>query len=110
MATTAAGNQNLNSLILLKAASELKGLVGSEIRSNGKAEIKIKMGSQLKFKIGNKWPELAGMFPNWEMVIPRNFEALAEINLKQFAEALSRVGVMADGTNRWWNSFFIRTR
>jgi DNA polymerase-3 subunit beta len=44
--------------------------------------------------------EITGDFPNWEMVIPKQFESFAEINAKQFAEALTRVGVMADDTHR----------
>lgn len=103
MATSAGSNQNLNCLIPLKAARELKGLVGGEIRSNAKAEIKIKKGSQLDFEIGNKRMtarEITGNFPNWEMVIPKNFASFAEINAKHFADALTRVGVMADDTHR----------
>jgi DNA polymerase-3 subunit beta len=105
MATTAAVGsvQTLQCLVPLKAARELKSLVGGEIRSNGKAEIKIKKGSQLEFEIGNKRMtarKITGNFPNWEMVIPKNFTSFAEINAKQFADALTRVGVMADDTHR----------
>ena len=103
MATSAGSNQYLNCLIPLKAARELKGLVGGEIRSNAKAEIKIKKGSRLDFEIGNKRMtarEITGAFPNWEMVIPKNFASFAEIGAKQFADALTRVGVMADDTHR----------
>jgi DNA polymerase-3 subunit beta len=73
-----------------------------EIRTNPKAKIKFKQGSQLEFEIGNKTMtarEITGNFPNWEMVIPKNFASFAEINARQFAEALMRVGVMADDTN-----------
>ena len=38
--------------------------------------------------------------PNWEMVIPNNFESFAEIVVEQFVEALTRVGVMADDSRR----------
>jgi DNA polymerase-3 subunit beta len=103
MATTAGSGQNLRCLIPVKAARELKGLLADEIRGDGKAEIKIKKGTQLEFEIGNKRMtarEITGDFPNWEMVIPRNFESFAEINARQFAEALTRVGVMADDTHR----------
>ncbi len=99
----AAGLQNLRCLIPVKAARELKGLLIDEIRSNQKAEIKIKKGTQLEFEIGNKTMtarEITGDFPNWEMVIPKNFQSFAEINAKQFAEALTRVSVMADDTHR----------
>jgi DNA polymerase-3 subunit beta len=103
MATSAGSNQYLNCLIPLKAARELKGLVGGEIRSNSKAEIKIKKGSQLDFEIGNKRMtarEITGTFPDWEMVIPKSFASFAEIGAKQFADALMRVGVMSDDTHR----------
>ena len=101
MATTAGGGQNLRCLIPIKAARELKSLLADEIRGN--AEIKIKKGTQLEFEIGNKRMtarEITGDFPNWEMVIPKNFESFAEVGAKQFAEALTRVGVMADDTHR----------
>lgn len=39
-------------------------------------------------------------FPNWEMVIPKDFEYFAEINYKEFSEALNRVGIMADDSHR----------
>lgn len=104
MATVAAGSgRNLRCLIPIKAARELKSLLADEIRSDGKAEIKIKKGTQLEFEIGNKTMtarEITGDFPNWEMVIPKQFESFAEANAKQFVEALTRVGVMADDTHR----------
>lgn len=104
MVTAAGGNgQTLRCLIPGKAARELKSLLANEIRVNQKAEIKIGRGSGLEFEIGNKTMtarELAGAFPNWEMVIPKNFESFAEINAGQFREALMRVGVMADDTHR----------
>ena len=103
MATTAGRGNNLRCLIPIKAARELKSLLFDELRINQKADIKIKKGSLLEFEIGNKTMtarEISGAFPNWEMVIPKNFESSAEINAKQFAEALTRVGVLADDTHR----------
>jgi DNA polymerase III subunit beta len=103
MATTAGNGQNLRCLIPIKAARELKSLLADEIRSDAKGEIKIKKGTQLEFEIGNKTMtarEITGDFPNWEMVIPKDFESFAEINARQFAGALTRVGVMADDTHR----------
>lgn len=103
MATTAGNGQNLRCLIPIKAARELKGLLADEIRANSRAEIKIRKGTQLEFRIGGKTMmarEITGDFPNWEMVIPKSFESFAEINARHFAEALTRVGVMADDTHR----------
>lgn len=103
MMTTAGNGQNLRCLIPIKAARELKSLLADEIRTNSQAEIKIKKGSQLECSIGNKTMtarEISGNFPNWEMVIPKEFESFAEINAKEFGEALNRVGVMADDANR----------
>lgn len=105
MATTAVGTggQNLECLIPLKAARELKGLIGTELRSNNKAEIKIRKANQLEFEIGSirmTAREIAGDFPNWEMVIPKDFESFAELGANNFANALTRVGVMADDTHR----------
>ena len=103
MATSAGARNNLRCLIPRKAAEELKSLLASEIRANKQAEIKIKKGSQLEFSIGSKTMtarELTGNFPNWEMVLPKNFAAFAEINTRQLREALTRVGVMADDRNR----------
>jgi DNA polymerase-3 subunit beta len=93
----------LRSLLLIKAARELKSLIADEIRVDPKAEIKFKQGSQLEFEITNKTMtarEIAGGFPNWEMVIPKEFEAFAEIGAGDFADAQNRVGVMADDTHR----------
>jgi DNA polymerase-3 subunit beta len=101
--TTAGSGQNLRCVIPIKAARELKSLLADEIRVNNKAEIRVKKGSQLEFEIGNKTMtarEISGDFPNWEMVIPKEFESFAEINAKGFAEALNRVGVMADDAHR----------
>jgi DNA polymerase-3 subunit beta len=95
-ATAAAGSsQNLSYLIPVRAARELKGLIAGEIKLNNKSEIKIKKANQLEFEIGNKRMtarEITGTFPNWEMVIPKNFASFAEIGAGQFAEALTRAG------------------
>lgn len=90
-------------LIPKKAAEELKGLLSGEIKINSQAEVKIKKGSQLEFAVGSKTMtarELSGNFPNWEMVLSKSFAAFAEINVREFKEALNRVGVMADDKNR----------
>ncbi len=103
MMTTAGSEQNLRCLIPIKAVRELKSIISEELRTNQKAEIKIKKANHLEFEIGNKTMtarEISGNFPNWEMVIPKNFESFVEINAKQFAEALNRVGVLADDTHR----------
>jgi len=44
--------------------------------------------------------KLVGNFPNWEMVMPKNFTAFAETNVKEFKEALNRVSVTVDYKNR----------
>ena len=103
MATGLGNSENLRCLIPIKAVRELKSILAYEIRRDAKAEIKIRKGSQLEFEIGNKRltaREITGNFPNWEMVIPKDFEFFAEINAKEFGEALTRVGVMADDTHR----------
>lgn len=103
LATTAETGKDLRCLIPKKAVEELKSLLASEIRINKGAEIKIKKGSQLEFSIGSKTMtarELTGDFPNWEMVLPKNFTAFVEINAKELKEALMRVGLMADDKNR----------
>ena len=82
---------------------ELTKILPDEIRVNKQSEIKIKKGSQLEFEIGSKTMtarEITGTFPNWEMVIPKSFEYFAEINAVEFANALARVGVLADGMHR----------
>lgn len=103
MMLAAGNNLNLNCLIPIKAVRELAKILSDELRTNKQAEIKVKKGSQLEFEIGNKTMtarEVSGTFPNWEMVIPHNFESFAEINAGQFANALTRVGVLADNTHR----------
>ena len=94
---------NLSCLIPIKAVRELTKILLDEIRVNKQSEIKIKQGSQLEFEIGNKTMmarEITGTFPNWEMVIPKSLECFAEINVAQFAQALARAGVLADGLYR----------
>lgn len=106
-------NQSLSCLIPLKAVRELKNLLTSEIKSNQKAELKIKKGSQLEFEIGNKLMtarEISGDFPNWEMVVPRAFEFFAEIKATELKEALFRVGVMADDSHRRIEFIFYPTK
>lgn len=103
MTTSAGAGNNLRCLIPKKAADELKSLLTGEFKANPQAEVKIKKGSQLEFSIGSKTMtarELTGTFPNWEMVLPKNFVSFAEINAKELREALNRVGVMADDRNR----------
>lgn len=100
---TALTNQNINCLIPIKAARELKNLLASEIRINQKVDVKIKKGSHIEFEIANKQMtarEVTGNFPNWEMVIPKTFEHFAEIKGGELKDALTRVGVMADDTHR----------
>lgn len=94
---------NLDCLIPIKAVRELMKILLYEIRGDEKVEIKVKKGSQLEFEIGSKTMmarEISGTFPNWEMVIPKSFECFAEINAGQFAQALTRVGILADGMHR----------
>lgn len=96
-------NLNLRCLIPIKAVRELTKILLDEIRTNSQIEIKIKKGSHLEFEIGNKTMtarEITGTFPNWEMVIPKDVESFAEINVGNFAQALTRVGVLADDTHR----------
>lgn len=96
-------NQTLTCLIPIKAARELKNLLASEIRSNQKADLKIKKGNQLEFEISNKLMtarEISGSFPNWEMVVPKTFEFFAETKANELKDALTRVGVMADDAHR----------
>lgn len=93
----------LQCLIPIKAVRELAKILADEIRANGKAEVKIRKGSQLEFEIGNKLMtarEITGAFPNWEMVLPKSFDYFAELNVKEFRDALTRVGVMADDSHR----------
>ena len=100
---TSLTNQNINCLIPIKAARELKNLLASEIRVNQKVDVKIKKGSHIEFEIANKQMtarEVTGAFPNWEMVIPKTFEHFAEIKGGELKDALTRVGVMADDTHR----------
>lgn len=96
-------NLNLNCLIPIKAVRELMKIISDELRVNKESEIKIKKGSQLEFEIGSKTMtarEITGTFPNWEMVVPKEFEYFAEINVSEFASALTRVGVLADDMHR----------
>ena len=110
---TALTNQNINCLIPIKAARELKNLLASEIRINQKVDVKIKKGSHIEFEIANKQmtaQEVTGAFPNWEMVIPKTFEHFAEIKGGELKDALTRVGVMADDAHRRIEFVFSRNK
>ncbi len=105
--------QNLNCLIPVKAARELKNLLAGELRLNKNAELKIKNGSGLEFEIGSKLMtvrEITGNFPNWEMVIPQTFEYFAEMKGGELKDALTRVGVMADDSHRRIEFVFIHDK
>lgn len=94
---------DLRCLIPIKAVRELVRILAEEIRANSKAEVKIRKGGQLEFEIGNKLMtarEVTGAFPNWEMVLPKNFEYFAELKVSDLKDALTRVGVMADDVHR----------
>ena len=98
-----AGDLSFKCLIPIKAARELVKIISSEIRQEKGAVVKVKKGSQLEFEIGNKIMtarELAGEFPNWEMVVPKNFVCFAEINVKALADALARVACFAEDVHR----------
>ena len=110
---TALTNQNINCLIPIKAARELKNLLAGEIRVNQKVDVKIKKGSHIEFEIANKQMtarEVTGAFPNWEMVIPKTFEHFAEIKANELKDALTRVGVMADDAHRRIEFVFSRNK
>lgn len=97
------GANNLRCLIPIKAFRELMKILTEEIRADSKAEVKIRKGFQLEFEIGNRTMtarEVTGDFPNWEMVLPKNFDCFAELNAKEFRDALTRVGVMTDDSHR----------
>lgn len=94
---------NLRCLIPIKAVRELTRILAEEIRADAKSEVKIRKGGQLEFEIGGKLMtarEVTGDFPNWEMVLPKNFDCFAELNAKELRDALTRVGVMADDSHR----------
>lgn len=93
----------MSCLIPIKAVRELAKILADEIRINQKAEIKIRKGNQLEFEIGNKLMtarEITGMFPNWEMVVPKSFDCFAEFGAGEFKDALTRAGVIVDDAHR----------
>lgn len=94
---------DMSLLIPIKAASELMKILSGELKTDKKAEISIKKGSQLEFEIGSKLMlarEVTGNFPDWQKVVPDNFESFVEINSGEFLDALVRVAVLADNQNR----------
>jgi DNA polymerase III subunit beta len=96
--TAVESKTTLRCLIPIKAARELRQILAFELKNDSKAETSIKKGSQLEFAVGNKRMtalELSGNFPNWEMVMPKEFAYFAEINAAKLREAVMRVSVMA---------------
>lgn len=104
---------NLRCLIPIKAVRELVRILAEEIRANSKAEVKVRKGGQLEFEVGNKLMtarEVAGAFPNWEMVLPKSFDYFAELKANDLKDALTRVGVMADDSHRRVEFVFFHDR
>lgn len=107
------GANNLRYLIPIKAVRELLRILTEEIRANSKEEVKIRKGGQLEFEIGSKLMtarEVTGDFPNWEMVLPKNFDCFAELNAKESRDALTRVGVMGNDSHRGVKFVFSRDK
>jgi DNA polymerase-3 subunit beta len=103
MMLTTASSSDLNCLIPIKAVRELLRILSKELKLDKESEIIIKKGSHLEFEIGKKVliaREVVGNFPNWEKVVPSEFESFSELNAKNFFDALIRVGILADDKNR----------
>ena len=96
--------QKLDLLVPKKSLAQLEDLLDREIRRDAESQIEIGdgAGNQLCFAIGNHSlfsRTLAGTFPNWDMVLPKNLAYTAEISTEDFRRSLSRVTLTADDRN-----------
>ncbi|MBA3632384.1 MAG: DNA polymerase III subunit beta [Acidobacteria bacterium] len=95
--------QKLDLLVPKKSLAQLEDLLDREIRRDAESQIEIgDTGNQLCFAVGNHSlfsRTLTGTFPNWEMVLPKNFVYTAEISTEDFRRSLSRVTLTADDRN-----------
>lgn len=99
-----ASGQKLDLLVPKKSLAQLEDLLDREIRRDAESQIEIGdgAGNQLCFAIGNHSlfsRTLAGTFPNWNMVLPKNIAYTAEISTEDFRRSLSRVTLTADDRN-----------
>jgi DNA polymerase-3 subunit beta len=89
------GADSLRVIIPKKALSELAKLTAS---SDETLDFK-KDDNHLFFRIGRRQLTsrmLAGQFPNYELVLPKNNDKIVPLNSEKLAQAIRRVALMAD--------------
>jgi DNA polymerase-3 subunit beta len=93
----------LDLLVPKKALAQLEDLLDREIRRDQDATIDIgDSDNQLCFAaVGHSLfsRKLTGAFPNWEMVLPKSLNFVAEISTEDFRRSLARVTLTADDRN-----------
>lgn len=95
--------QTLDILVPKKSLSQLEDLLDREIKRDAESQIEIcDTGNQLCFAAGRHSlfsRKLTGAFPNWEMVLPKSLNYIAEISTEDFRQSLIRVTLTADNRN-----------
>jgi DNA polymerase III subunit beta len=95
--------RNLDLLVPKKTLVQLEDLLDREIRCDAESQIEIgDTGHQLCFAVGNHSlfsRTLAGAFPDWSMVLPKNLACSAEISTEDFRRSLARVTLTAESRN-----------
>ena len=98
-----ASGQKLDLLVPKKTLSQLEDLLDREIKRDAESRIEIgECANQLHFTAGGHSlfsRQISGVFPNWEMVLPKSLEFMAEISTEDFRRSLSRVSLTAETKN-----------
>lgn len=94
-----ANHQDINVLVPDKALKELPRLLKAH-----KGEVRVTADdNSIRFDVGQRVlisRHLAGEFPNWEMVVPKNLTRSAAILAGALSQSLKRVGPMAQDRDR----------
>ena len=93
--TTASDQEELRIIIPKKALSELSKLTAS---AEGSLEF-AKDENHLYFKLGHRQLTsrmLAGQFPNYDLVLPKNNDKVIPLNTDKITQAIRRAALMAD--------------
>lgn len=95
--------QRIDLLVPKKTFAQLEELLEREIRRDAESTVEISDSeNQICFTVGNHHlfsRKLAGAFPNYEMVLPKNLSLTAEISTEDFRASLSRVTLTSETTN-----------
>jgi DNA polymerase-3 subunit beta len=98
-----ASGQKLDLLVPKKTLLQLEEMLDRKIKRDSESSVEIgDSGNQLEFSVGNHKlfsRSLAGTFPNWQMVLPKDLDYMAEISTEDFRASLARVTLTSETKN-----------